>query len=78
MYVLWLLHVYCKWSCFLDTEIEICFSHVTKFLSSTTQTKAWENLFSLKQKVGIGNILQIVEICVVIPVSNAEVKYISY
>ena len=58
---------------FLDIEIEICFSHVTRFLSSTTPVKAWESLFSLKQKLGIGNILQIVEICIVLPVSNAEV-----
>ena len=31
-------------------------------------------MFTLKEKLEIGNLLQLVEICIVLPISNAEME----
>ena len=56
---------------FLATEVSKLFSHITKFIRGSSE-KCWKQMFSLKEKLGIGNILQLVEICIVLPISNAE------
>ena len=60
--------------CFLEKEIEIAHSHVCcKFLKSCSSQKCLNNLFGIQTKLKISNYLQIVEICVVMPFSSAEV-----
>ena len=55
----------------LNAELRILYSHVKKFLSNVTPSKCWPRLFKLKG-LGIKNILHIAEICITIPLSNAE------
>ena len=56
---------------FLAMEVSKLFSHIT---ISGSSEKCWKQMFSLKEKLGIGNILHLVEICIVLPISNAEVE----
>ena len=56
----------------LNAELRILYSHVNKFLSNVTPSKCWPCLFKLKEGLGIKNILPIAEICISIPLSNAE------
>ena len=59
---------------FSAMEASKLFSHITKFISGSSE-KCWKQMFSLiKEKLGIGNLLQLVEICIVLPISNAEVE----
>ena len=58
---------------FLATEVSKLFSHITKYISGSSE-KCWKQMFSLKEKLGIRNILQLVEICIVLPILNAEVE----
>ena len=57
----------------LNAELRILYSHVNKFLSNVTPSKCWPRLFKLKG-LGIKNILHFAEICISIPLSNAECK----
>ena len=60
----------------LNVELRLLYSHVNKFLSNVTPSKCWPCLFKLKEGLGIKNILHIGEICISIPLSNAECKCI--
>ena len=60
----------------LNAELRILYSHVNKFLSNVTPSKCWLCLFKLKKRLGIKNILHITEICITIPLSNAECEHI--
>ena len=60
----------------LNAELRILCSHVSKFLSNVTSSKCWPRLFKLKEGLGNKNILHIAEICISIPLSNAECKHI--
>ena len=62
----------------LNAELRILYSHVNKFLSNVTPSKCWPCLFKLKEGLGIKNILHIAEICICIPLSNAECKCIFH
>lgn len=59
---------------FLDLEIETSYSHVCRFLSKSTPEKCWESMFALKDQLKVENFLLVVEICVVLPISSAEVE----
>ena len=60
----------------VNAELRILYSHVNKFLSNVTPSKCWPCLFKLKKRLGIKNILHIAEICITIPLSNAECEHI--
>ena len=65
----------CNIDC-LNVELRILYSHVNKFSSNVTPSKRWPCLFKLKEGLGIKNILHIAEICISIPMSNAECECI--
>ena len=48
------------------------FTHVRKFLSGNSPSRCCPQLFQLKSGLGLKNILHIAEICIVVPLSNAE------
>ena len=62
----------CSHMIILDGEIETVYAHICRFLSTSTQEKCWENIFS--PRLNISNFLQVIEICVVLPLSSTEVS----
>ena len=60
----------------LKSKFQLLYAHVNKFLSNVTPDKCWKRLFTLKDMLGITNILHIAEICIAIPLSNAESEQI--
>ena len=56
----------------LKAEFQVMFTHVRKFLSGNSRLCCWPQLFQLKSSLGLKNILHIAEICIVVPLSNAE------
>ena len=52
------------------------FTHIRKFLSENSPLCCWPQLFQLKSGLGLKKILHIAEICIVVPLSNAESKQI--
>ena len=56
----------------LKGEFRILVSHVNKFLSKSSPNRCWPQLFKLKVGLGLRNILHIAELCIAIPLSNAE------
>ena len=56
----------------LKTELDVVRDYIIKFTSKHTPEKCWAIIFNIKQDLGVTNILQLVEICLVIPLSNAE------
>ena len=56
----------------LKTEFRTLFTHVTTFLKNMSSTKCWPQLFQLQDSVSLRNILHITELCIAIPLSNAE------
>ena len=61
----------CNVDC-LKAEFQVMFTHVRKFLSGNSPLCCWPQLFQLKSSLGLKNILHIAEICIVVPLSNAE------
>ena len=61
----------CNVDC-LKAEFRVMFTHVRKFLSGNSPSRCWPQLFQLKSGLGLKNILHIAEICIVVPLSNAE------
>ena len=53
-------------------EFDIIFDHVKHFMPNRSSSKAWPLIFKLKEGLGIKNILQVAELCIAIPISNAE------
>ena len=49
-------------------------THVKTFLSKSTNEQIWQQLFSSQAPLSIGNILHIAEICIVLPISSADVE----
>ncbi|XP_002130702.2 uncharacterized protein LOC100179588 [Ciona intestinalis] len=60
----------------VETEIRTIQSHHMLFLKQASNEVAWQQLFRLKKKLQISNALQIVEICMVLPFTNAKVEHI--
>ena len=58
----------------LNQEFRCLFSHVVTFLSKSTNEQAWQQLFQLQREMALKNILHIAEICIVLPISSADVK----
>ena len=48
------------------------FTHVRKFLSGNSSSRCCPQLFQLKSGLRLKNISHIAEICIVVPLSNAE------
>ena len=58
----------------LATEVETMYQHIVSFMLKSSSDKCWQQIFTLKNTLNIHNILQLVEICLVLPISNAEVE----
>ena len=59
---------------FLKEEFEILQDHVKRYVSKCLSKKCWPIIFWIGQELGIGNLLHIIEICLIAPLSNAESK----
>ena len=55
-----------------ETEMEIVYEHVLTFSPQKCPSKCWPALFLIKEELGIQNILHIAELCIAVPISNAE------
>ena len=58
----------------LRQQFSCLFSHVTTFLSKSTNEQIWQQLFVLGRELAITDILHIMEICIVLPVSSADIE----
>lgn len=56
----------------LKAEFRMLYTHVNKFLSKCSPDQCWLQLFKLKHGLGLRNILHVAELCIAIPLSNAE------
>ena len=56
----------------LKHEFRIIFNHVLRFIPKISPTKAWPQLFQMRDSLGLHNILHIAELCIAVPISNAE------
>ena len=56
----------------LKTELDIVHDHIIKFALNHEPVKCWPLIFKLKHELGVRNILHIIELCLVTPLSNAE------
>lgn len=56
----------------LRSELELVHDHVVKFFAMRSPKLCWPVMFNLSSNLGIANFLQVVEICLVAPLSNAE------
>ena len=54
----------------LKKELKILHMHVSTFFKSTSM--CWPTIFQLKDTLNINNILHVAELCIAIPLSNAE------
>ena len=59
---------------FLAIEISTIYDCIVRFMSNASPEKCLKQIWPLKEKLSIPNILQFVEICIVLPLSNAEVE----
>ena len=57
----------------LHSELETVFDHVNLFLPNVSPSKVWRNLFTKQKELNIDNI-HVEEICIAIPLSNAEME----
>lgn len=57
-------------------EMEVIFDHVKLFLPTTPLSKAWPSLFAKQKELGIENAIHVAEICLAMPLSNAEIERI--
>lgn len=55
-----------------ETEMEIVYEHIVTFMSQKCPSKFWPALFLIEEELGIQNILHIAELCIAVPISNAE------
>ena len=60
----------------LETEISSLYSYIIKFMKDKDPNVCWPQMFRLSDKLIIPNILQLIEICITIPISNNEVERI--
>ena len=56
----------------LKGEFRILNTHVNKFLFKCLPVRCWPQLFKLKDGLGLQNLLHIAELCIAIPLPNAE------
>ena len=55
-------------------EVHAAYTYMIKFCMSSEPEKCFQQMFTLKEKLETGNLLQLVEICIVLPISNVEVE----
>ena len=53
-------------------EFRVLHCHVKTFFKSTSSSKCWPQLFQLKDSLTLNSILHIAELCIAVPLSNAE------
>ena len=58
----------------LHSEFETVFDHVNLFLPNVSPSKVWPNLFMKQKELNIENIIHVAEICIAVPLSNAETE----
>ena len=58
---------------FLATEVSKLFSHITKFICGSSE-KCWKQMFSLKENLEIGHILQLVEYVLCYPFRTQKTR----
>ena len=56
----------------LREEFEVLHDHIQRYVSKSTPEKCWPNIFKIGRDLGICNLLHVIEICLVVPLSNAE------
>ena len=56
----------------LKEEFELLHDHIKRYVSKVSTEKCWPIIFQIGADLGIHNLLHILEICLVIPLSNAE------
>ena len=56
----------------LKEEFELLHDHIKRFISKSTPEKCWPIIFRIGRDLGIQNMLHVLEICLVAPLSNAE------
>ena len=60
----------------LETETSFLYGYIIKFMKDKDPNLCWLPMFHLSDKLIILNILQLIEICITTPISNAEVERI--
>ena len=58
----------------LNQEFRCLHTHVVTFLSTSTIEQTWQQLFELQSELALKNIIHIAEICIVLPISSADVE----
>ena len=58
----------------LNQEFGCLHTHVVTFLSKSTIEQTWQQLFELQIEMALKNIMHIAEICIVLPISSADVE----
>ena len=61
---------------FLAIEISTIYDYTALFMPNASPEKCCKQIWPLKVKLSIPNIIQLVEICIVLPLSDAEVERI--
>ena len=56
----------------LKEEFEIMHDHINRYLSKSSPEKCWPIIFRIGHDLGIQNLLHVLELCLVVPLSNAE------
>ena len=56
----------------LKAEFRVMFTHVRKLLSGNSPSCCWPHVFQLKSGLGLKNISHTAEVCIAVPLSNAE------
>ena len=56
----------------LKEELEILFDHINRYVSKSSAEKCWPIIFRIGDNLGICNLIHILDICLVAPLSNAE------
>ena len=58
----------------LNHELEVLHDHVTRFLPYHSPEKCWSIIFKIGSDLGITNLLDLIEICLVMPLAKAEAE----
>lgn len=59
----------------LKDEFELLYDYVKRYIAKSTPEKCWHNIFNIGHDLGVSNIIHLIEICLVIPLSNAESEH---
>ena len=60
----------------LENELQTLITHVSAFFKNAPSSKAWPVLFKKGVILGISNVLHVAELCIVMPLANAEAERI--